>query len=367
MNLTVLQENLLPRLQEASRFISSKAQLPILTGVHLIARDHKIIIQTTDLKVGFQTSLGGKIIEDGEVIVSAKVLTEILASLRPGAVELESIESGVKITQQKTQAKLPGFPLEDFPPFPELGTHVADIDGKTFSECIENNSFCASLDETRPVLASVLMKIEGDRCTFVATDGYRLAVIERECENSVEPLTLLVPAKTLSEVGRTMDKEKVEKVRIFSSKELAQVSFVADDTSIIVRETEGTFPNYTSIIPQSFALMIQIDRDHLIQALKTALVIAKESSSIVSFKIEKGKIVLSGVSASVGSNEIEVETDYKGGTVKTIACNAKFLLDSLLRISKDRIELHVNEELKPILIRPQGDERYTYLVMPFKK
>ena len=130
MTITVLQENLYPKLQEALRFIAGKPQLPILSGIFMSAHSGEVTLRSTDLRVGFQTVLGGKVEEDGECVVPAKFLEELVGSLTQGPIVLQTKEQNLLVTQGKTKAKLTVFSSSDFPPFPSLGKEILSVNRK---------------------------------------------------------------------------------------------------------------------------------------------------------------------------------------------------------------------------------------------
>lgn len=367
MTITVLQENLLPKLQDASKFVASKPQLPILSGVYFSCEQNRLIIRSTDLKVGFQTTIGGKVEKEGACVVPIRVFVELVASLHAGPLTLITHEESLVISQGKVKSTLSTFPILDYPPFPVVTGQKTNIQAKNFSQAIDHVFYAASLDETRPVIASILIKFDEDECILAATDGYRLAVQSIETTHTEQTQTVLIQAKMLSEIARIIGKGSTQEVSFSVSQELATASFETEDTSMMVRTTEGTFPNFQAIIPSHFSIITVIEREPLIHALKTALVVAKESSSIISMEISDKVVKVSGSSQSVGENVSELDSSYAGEERRVISCNAKFLMDCLSRIESDSIELAMNEELKPIRLRAKDDERFTYIVMPFKK
>jgi DNA polymerase III subunit beta len=367
MKITLLKENIFPKIQDASHFISNKPQLPILSGIFLSCRQSTFIIRSTDMKVGYQTMIGGKIEQEGECVVPARFLSETLASLKPGPVVLELQDNTLQISQGRVKAKLTTFSSQDFPPFPVISEEFCTLDTKAFLTAIEMTSYAASLDETRPVLASLLLAFEDSECTVVATDGYRLAVHPFAIPLVEKKRTVLIQAKMLSDVVRIIDKEKSKQTRFLVSSELVQAVFVAGDTTVLVRLTEGEFPPYQNIIPPSFTLIVPVDREDLIDGLKTCLVVAKESSSIVSLHIEPKTLTISGNSMNIGENEVGLDTAYAGEEKRTISVNAKFLLDAVSKMTTKFIEFHVNEELKPVMVKPEGENPFVYIVMPFKR
>lgn len=367
MIITVLQENLLPKLQDALKFVSSKPQLPILSGVYFSCEEKHLIIRSTDLKVGFQAIIGGKVEKEGACVVPIRFLVELVASLHAGPMTLTFEETSLKISQGKVHSSLSTFPVLDFPPFPGVGTQACSIDSKIFSKAIDHVFYAASLDETRPVISSILIQLNEEESVIAATDGYRLAVEKIETMKVEDSQQILIQAKMLAEIARIIGKSSASEVKISISQELAQVSFQIEDTTMMVRLTEGKFPNFNAIIPPNFAISTFIEREPLIHALKTALVVAKESSSIISMEIGSSTIKVLGISQNIGENTSEIESTYAGDEKKMISCNAKFLMDCLSRIDSEFIELAMNEELKPIRIRAKEDEKFTYIVMPFKK
>lgn len=367
MTITLLQENLLPALQDAVRFISAKPQIPILSGVSLQTTQEGVLIRSTDLKVGFQTIVRGKIEKEGECVVPGKYLVELLGSLSHGPLQLSIEGQSLLITQQRTRSALSIFPSDDFPPFPKPGENPTSLPKKSFLSLIDECLFAASLDESRPVIASVFLKMENNTVTVAATDGYRLATSSIQTERENSPSTTLVSSKMLADAVRILDRQTQEEILFYDSQELSQVVFTAGDTTIMIRKTDGSFPNFAEIIPNSFSHMMKIHAKTLIQALKTALVVAKESSSIVSFQFSKGKLSVVGTSSAVGENKIEIDVNYDEEEEMSVACNAKFLLDMLSHMSEEFVELHMNSALKPILLRPEGKEEFTYIVMPFKR
>ncbi len=369
MKITLLQENIHKVAQDASRFISTKPQLPILSGLFLSTNKGELSIRSTDLRVGFHTKIGGKIEKDGDCVVNAKIFTELLGSLKAGSMTIMLDEGSLHLEQGRMKAKIPTLPAADFPPFPELSNDNYSIPAEKFFSQVEKTTYAASLDETRPVLASALLILEEKKLLVACTDGYRLVVHTSETGITEidKPVSVLLSAKMLTEVSKALQRGRPQKVDFSLSSELMQVSLLAGETQILMRMTEGNFPPYQQIMPQSFLIRTFIDREEFLQALKTSMVFARESSSIVSFEIgnKQLKIVASG--ATAGENEIILDSSYEGREIKKISFNAKFVTDALLHIETERVELCMNDELKPVVIFPENSENYQTVIMPFKR
>lgn len=367
MIITILQENLLPSLTDALRFIAGKPQLPILSGVHIQATAQGIFIRSTDLKVGFQAKVGGKIEGEGECVVPARYFCETIASLTQGAIRLESTQTHLLVSQGKISAKLSLFPPDDFPPFPDRGEEVFVLDREEFFHAVDAVSYAASQDESRPVLGSVLLKTQDKLCTVVATDGYRLSMNRFQHSKELPKMDILIQAKMLSEMGRIIGKQTESDVHFFVSQELSQVGVQCGDVMILIRKTDGEYPNYNAIIPDSFTTQIEIDRESLLHALKTALVFAKEMSSIVSLSFTKNLLTVTGSNTTVGENTITIDVKNDTEGEQKISCNARFLTDALMHGESTFVTIGMNEELRPVGLWIDEKKDYLYIVMPFKR
>lgn len=368
MKIIILQENLLKTIQQAVRFISAKPQIPILSGVLLQTENGKLSFQSTDLRVGFQITLPAKIEEEGGVVVPAKIFAEFLATLSPGPVELKTDGDQLLVSQKKTKVKIPTFPSAEYPPFPKREGNEFEFPAKLFIESIQSVLYTASLDETRPVLASLLFVLKDGMLTCACTDGYRLSVVKEKMEGNAEKeVKLLLPARSMQELMSVLVHSSTKKVYVSVSQELSQTFITVDDFMILLRMVEGEFPPYERIIPSSFAFETSLDREEWIGALKTAMVFARESSSIVNLEFTDSQCRVISASTGAGEQEGVISSTGKPSEPKKIAFNGKFLLDVLQHLEGERVEFKMTDELKPGLILPEGKEYPLSVVMPFKR
>ncbi len=368
MKVTLLQENLLKTIQQATRFIATKPQIPILSGILLKASDGKLSYSSTDLRVGFQTSEAVKIEEDGEVVVPAKVFSEFIATLSPGVIEIKTDGDLLVVSQKKTKVKIPTFTAAEFPPFPEVSGEEVVIPMEKFVQAVQAVIYTASLDETRPVLASLLLRIDEGVMTCACTDGYRLSVAKQVLdEKDDKALKVLLPAKSMQEAMGVIAHSNTKTVRLSVSRELSQTFISVGNFVILLRMVEGEFPPFEKIIPASFVFETSLDRGEWLSALKTAMVFAKDSSQVVTLEFTDGQCRVVSASASVGEQEGVVESTGKTSELKKIAFNGKFLMDILTRLEGDRVEFKMNDELKPGVLLPEGKEYPLSVIMPFKR
>jgi DNA polymerase III subunit beta len=368
MNVTILQENLIAAIQDANHFSSHKPQLPILTGIAIRAKDGQLIIQSTDLKMGFETHLGAKVEQEGECVVPGKIIGEFLSSLNAGPLTLSLDKDILLVKQKQVKAKIPTFNVVDFPPFPQYSQTPITFDKETFLQLTSSVTYAASLDETRPILSSMLLSIDEGTATVVCTDGYRLTINKKEDIGIVEkPLKLLLPAKAIQEVLYVLSRNTSKEILFGVSEELSQAFFFIGETSILVRLVEGEFPPFEKVVPQQLSFKTLFDRVSWITALKTSLIFAKESSSIVTMEFDGTNCTIHSSSVSSGENENVIESSVAADEKKKISFNGKFLLDVLSHISTTHVVFQMNDELKPGVILPEDASYPLAVVMPFKR
>lgn len=363
MQITVLQENLLPVLQTLKRSLSSKPQLPILSCILVEAQAGKIYCSATDLFMGAKVGVLGSVEADGSVAIPARAMSELITSLPAGKLQLTYQDSVLTISSDRNVTKLQVFAPEDYPPFPEPGETALTLP-VSLLEKIENTlSFAVSKDETRPLLNTILLKLGADS-HLVATDGFRLAFRQEQLD--LEDSSILFPAKALSEVVKLATQEKAAEVTFALSAELQQVYCQIGDAQLHVRLLEGDFPPYQKILPTQFSGEVLFDREELGQVLKTASIFARDSSKIVTFELGEDELTVTATSPALGTHEGRMPLKRNKGEALKIAFNVQYVLDMIAKFSGPHLLLRTNDSLDPAVFTPEEDPAYLYVVMPFK-
>ncbi len=367
MKVQILQENLNKGLNTASRSISPKAQLPILANVLLKTDKNRLQISATNLETGVALWLGAKVEGEGEITIPAKILNEMVASLAPGKIDLKAEGSSLKISADGYEASLNGIPAGEFPKLPVYSQEsLFSFPSEKLLEAINQVAFSAATDEGRPVLTGVLFKLEGKKLSLVATDGYRLSLKTMEIEvPAKEEFSLILPAKTLIEVGRIIAEEKPSVVQLGFTKEQNQVVFVFADLELFSRVIEGEFPDYTKIIPQNFSTKLVLDRENFSRAVRVVSIFARDSANIVKIKIGQNLIEMSANSPQVGENKNSLEAKLEGEESE-IAFNYRFLQAFLAAISSQEVSLEMSGSLNSGVFRAAGDESFLHIIMPVR-
>ncbi|KKP29670.1 MAG: polymerase III subunit beta protein [Candidatus Nomurabacteria bacterium GW2011_GWF1_31_48] len=366
MKVTALSENLKKTLGIVSRGISSRPQLPVLSGVLLKASSEGLDMVTTDLEISFWAKTGAKVVEEGEVVVPARLFSDLVASLPPGPVELETEKNKLILKTKQTRAEIMGQGAEDYPVIPRMKTSQLKIGSGEFREKVDKVSVSAAKDDTRPVLTGMLWEFKPEEVILAATDGYRLSVDKMKTSKIEEKLLgrVILPARSLMEVSRVAGEMGVESLAVEFDKENQQVIFALDGVEIASRLISGEFPPYQQIMPNTYNTRLSFDRDEFADAVKRAKLFARENANIVRLSVEEGKVRVIAESSQVGANESEIEAEVEGEKV-TVAFNAQYLLEYLNIFDEQNVVWETEGELKPSVFRAK-DENWQQVIMPVR-
>ena len=364
MKFSINQQEFKNKSIQALRFVSPKPQLPILACFLISTEDNKLSISSTDLQEGIRIRMSGSIAASGNCAVPAKVLVEILSTLDDEEITCEVKEKVFLLKCKKNTARLQTFPVNDFPTFPEKEGEKIDLPKKLLRDVIDKVAFASGRDETRPILTSVLISI-GKSSKIVATDGFRLAVLESSFKSPLEQ-EMLFSSRIIQEAVKIIFEEDGETVQVYVSKKLKQGFFVGKQIEIVVRLMEGEYPKYEAILPPAFAVEVLVEKEALEKSIKSAQVFAKESSGIIKFELNDKVLTVSASSSSLGEfqSDLEIKSAFQGSS--KIAFNGKYISEFLQKMDCKEIWFKMNDELKPGLFAPEDDSTYQYLVMPFK-
>jgi DNA polymerase III subunit beta len=367
MQVEVLQENLNKALQSLVRVIPSRPSLPVLSCIHFDATEAGIICSATDLFIGMTTVIPGKVTEPGTIDIPAKVFAELVTSLLPGKVTLSLKENSLKIDSQNTHTSLQCFQGGDFPEFPSIEGSEWQLSTAFLEGVLAQVAFSASSDVTRPVLTGVLFEPQEGSLRVVATDGFRLALMDGPGIDGMA--RILVPTKALAEVARLARHYEQDHVTWKWSEEQKQLLVSIGPATFFIRVIDGSYPPYEKIMPTLFTLEVTVDAEELTQHLKRALILARDSSYIVQFSFKNQQLTVSATSAAAGQHESMLPvmglTDEQVGD---IAFNARYVLEFLQALPKGEKEVvfKMNESLKPAQFSPKNSPATVYVVMPFR-
>lgn len=370
MKLTILQQNLANALVTASRFASTRAQLPVLGYILLSVGKTKAQISATNLEISVAANIGAKVEKEGEICIPARVITELVTSLPEEPLTLESDKEQLKITSSGFSGSVLGMNSSDFPKIPNsFGKEKSfSIPKKELSAALAKVTFAASIDETRPVLTGVLFIWGKGELTLVATDGFRLSLKKIKVQGISGVSHVVLPKLILSEISRA-SYESDEVAMSLREKE-KQAIFEIDNTVLSSRLLEGEYPDFEKIIPKTSHLKVRLDKEEMLRAVKLASVFARESSNILKIKILKESIKITAESGQSGSQETKVDAKVEGGASSggdfEIAFNFRFLEEFLHSVEGGEVRMEFSNPSSPGLFADSTDQDYVHLIMPVK-
>jgi len=371
MQASLLQENLNIALSVTSRFTALKSNLPILSNILISSDAGRLKLSATNLEMGINYWIGGKIEAEGSFAVPSKEVTEFISYLPSGKIDISlNSKSLLEVISPKAQSTFATSPIVDFPVLPQINDKTAiEIDQKIISDTITQVAFAAATDDSRPVLTAVLCRFTKDSFRLVATDGFRLSLKEIKMVDPLElpqdqdNLTFLIPSRSLQEVAKLAKSSK--KLKMGLSVDSHQLIFVLPDMELVSRLIEGDFPDYQRIIPEVFTTKIYLDKNEFSQAIKIASVFARESANVVKLSVKASSIEVSANATQVGQNKVTVDAKVEGDPLE-IAFNYKFISDYISICQGDELIIELNEPLTPALFHDSKDPHLTHIIMPVR-
>ena len=302
----------------------------------------------------------------------ARLASDFVSLLPNDRVDVSLGDAELLVVCGDTSTKMNGIDAAEFPLIPAVETSLVEIPAETFKEAPQT-LFSVSTSEARPELSGVLLKFGNGKLTLAATDSYRLAERVLPVEFSGER-KVIIPGRALQEVSRIIstlrdDPESGETVSVQLSE--TQAVFSYGNAELTTRVVDGSYPDYTQIIPTQFVTEVVVGRQELIKAVRTASLFSRTEICDVtlSVKPEDKKIVVHALEASRGKNTASCPADVKGKE-NTITVNYRYMLDGLSAMDSEGVSVKFIDAMNPLLIHPNGQaegESYTYLVMPIRQ
>ncbi len=367
-------------IQLVSKAVSSRPTHPILANLLLTADQgtNKISLTGFDLNLGIQTTFDANVKKSGAITIPSKLLGEIvnkLPSETPLSLDVEDSTDDILIKSDRGSFNLKGIPSDDYPklPFVESGTSL-NIDPSSFLKALKMTIFASSNDDSKQLLTGVNFTFKYKYLESAATDGHRLAVVlidNKECfdekediSNEEENLSVTIPTRSLREIEKLVNLNTSESsIKLFYDK--GQVVFISSNQIITTRTLEGSYPNYSQLVPDNFSKLFTFNTKTLIEGLERIAVLADQQSSVVKIKIDdKDLALISADAQDIGSANESIPVSFEGEQFD-IAFNVRYLLEGLKVISSKNVILKCNLPTTPAVLVPEDNvNSFTYLVMP---
>jgi DNA polymerase-3 subunit beta len=374
MKVTCKQSDISRGLSVVSHAVATRSTLPVLANILMATDENRLRLSATNLEIGITCWVPAQVSEEGSVTVPARLLTEFIAGLPQGAVDL-TLPAGsytLSVKSNRNSANIKGMDAGEFPTIPSADSDEPPVllDAAVLKDMIGQVAFAAATDEARPVFTGVLAQVAEDKMTFAAADSYRLAVRSADLAANGHPVgDILIPARTLTELARILPSEGTVQMVITPNR--SQVLFHSDGMDLISRLIDGAFPAYQRIMPQSHETRAVLDTAEFRAAAKSVALFAKDSNNIVTLTIEPGKAdgvepgtaMLQATAEELGDNTSVVNAAVDGKGLR-IMFNVRYLTDVLGVIDTAQVALELESPQKPGVVRPVGADDYTYVIMP---
>jgi DNA polymerase-3 subunit beta len=373
MKVQVLQENLSKALLIANRFVSIRAQLPVLSNILFSAKKNKLIISSTNLENSVSISIGAKTESVGEVTIPSRVITDLVSNLNPGSLLIDVEKERVSIKSGTFKSIISGMNASDFPSIPQtVGSGSVKINSDEISKALSKVIFAVSTDETRPVLTGVLFLLKKNLSYLVSTDGFRLSQKKINLKAKKDK-KFIIPKNILSDLMKLSS--NADNVDFSHSVKGGQVVFGVGDSVLASRLIEGEFPDFEKILPKKSNYKVNVDKNELLQAVKLASVFARDSANVVKLTIKKDSVLITAESKQAGNQEMGIDAKVVSSIEKTlknkgdlleIAFNFRFLEEYLNVVEADDIQMEFSDSNAPGVFSDPKDSDYLHLIMPVK-
>jgi len=360
-------------LAQVLNVVGSKATMPILSNVLIEAEKDQISLTTTNLDLGIRCKIKAEVKETGAVTLPVKRLAGIVRELP----NLDVIFDGapnhqVKLTSGGSTFRIMGIGKEEFPPLPEFGEdHVYSLDQADLAMMLRSVSYAQSTDEGRYILNGVYFNFRDGKLSLVATDGRRLALLSKDIQVPESGGgAIILPAKTVAELTRLLDKGAVVKINFNDRRAAFQIGTDKDTSGLIdhiylySKVVEGNYPNYQQVIPKDTNKQhIKLERELLLQCVHRAALVCSEKANSVKMKLTSNLLELTAQSPDFGEAHESMAISYSGPDLQ-VAFNPAFLMDPLRALTKDEVFFELKDEVSPGVFKTP--ENFVCVIMPVR-
>jgi len=371
MKFEIQKNDLLKLLQKTQNIIEKRNTLAVLSNALLVAQGEKLSIFATDLEVSVRDEAPAKISQEGQIAINAKSLFDLVKELVDATVQVTKKNNNwLEIKSDRAVFNIVGTSAEEFPTFPQYEPKgFVEIDGAVLKEMIEKTIYSVSNDETRYHLNGVYFErvADGESSHFrmVATDGHRLSLIDKKV-NAPFPGKkaggVIIPKKGIHEIKKLLE---TSSGKVEMSIEGSHLIFRQEPTVLMVKLIEGKYPNYQQLIPPKFLRKVNVSREDLLSGLRRVSLLSNQKSRGITLSITNGTMEIYSSNPEMGDAKEELDVSYDGESLK-IGFNARYLMDILNNIHEEQIDIQLNDQLSPGIVRPAKDDGYTCVVMPMR-
>jgi DNA polymerase-3 subunit beta len=369
MEFTVRKFDLLQELTLIQGVVERKTTIPILANVLVRASGNELGILATDLEIGLKSVCPIKLTTAGSMTLPAKRLYEIVRALPDKEIKFKRGDGNwVTVTCGTSRFRIAGLPQEDFPAIAEPKAKAIKIAPDVLGKLITRTIFAISTEDSKYTLSGALMIIKPNSITMVATDGHRLAHMERSdsFEDVTEEIRVLVPKKAMGELVK-MAAESGEGEKISFSRDDNHLFFDLGSRLLVARMLTGQFPNFEAVLPRNNDRTLSIDREEITAAIRRVAILSDERSRTVRLSLGKGTLEVAASHSDLGEAHETIEVAYNREELQ-VGFNYQYLLDFLSTADEPQINFEFKDSESAAQLRTSSgtEYNYRYVVMPMR-
>jgi DNA polymerase-3 subunit beta len=369
MEFLIEKDEFVKGLSLSQNVVEKKGTMPILLNVLLETKENGISITATDLEIGIKGFYSAQIKREGSITLAAKKLYEVVKELPEKNIYFRLKENyWAEICSGKSIFNMMGISAETYPSFPAYEEEeFIGLDGAILREMVDKTIFAVSSDESRYNLTGVFITEkdggEGKVLRMVATDGYRLSLIDRPLNRNLSGIEngILLPRKGLTELNKLLDEGSEVWVKLKNNNFIVRRHPVV----LIMRLLDAEFPDYQQVIPANTKRHIRMSRNQIRESLQRVSLLSSEKTRGVKFHFSQDLLELSSYNPDFGEAKEELSVDYKGEDL-TMGFNYRFFLEVLDILDSDEILFDLEDVVSPAVIRPANDDKHICVVMPMR-
>lgn len=370
MKLNIKKEILNEKLNIVSKAISTKNIIPVLSGIKFDLTKEGLFLTASNDEITIETFIDKKSIEDiedtGSIIIPGKYILEIIRKIEDDILTIETDGLKIIMSTKRGEYSLNGMNASEFPNVKlDLSTTPIILSQKTLKTIINQTCFAVSTQESRPILTGINFKVEKNILECTATDSYRLArkIIELD-ENIDQKINIVIPGRNLLELIKILDEEEKNiELHIFSNNILIKTN----DMLFQSRLLNGTYPDTSKLIPEEFELTLTVNLVDFYNTIdRVSLLTSEKDKNLIKMELTNNDLVISSISQEIGKMEETMEVKKNNEKNILIAYSSRYMLDALRSLKCENIEIKMNSEIKPIIIKNKEDNNLIQLVLPIK-
>ena len=369
MKFTINKNIIVEALSNAVRALSTKITIPVLNGILLNLTNDGLEVQASDSELTIKTTIEAKNIvnieKEGRAVLQSRCLLEIIRKMPSEIINFELTENNnIKIYSDINEYIIECYNIGEYPNIAlEKSQNTICLESKILKEMINQTSYAMSMQEVRPLLTGLNLKINGDILECTATDSYRLSKKTVKLKDSINSnINIVIPGKSVNELVYILKDEGNVEIDLFKNKVLFHYNNILFQTALL----NGTYPDTSNYIPKDFNYMINLNLKEFYSAIdRASTIMVSKDKNIIKMVIDNKKMTLFAASSDSKSKE-ELTIDSNNKEKLEISYSSKYMLDALKVLDSENIILLINGDDKPIIINSVDDDTIIELILPIK-